>query len=141
MFSLPIPTLFTRSLNFRPQRSWPLRSNPTERRWGGEPVAENKRPVGWRGAGVLIPLSAGRTGTTASSRPARPAASGRSQVANILLLLGREAFDPTLWRSGNLQSQSSQSGVVLVIGEAWLVGAEKVSGTPLTAGWDGPAAL
>lgn len=53
--------LFMRSLNFRPWRSWPLRSNPSERRWGREPVAENKKPVSWRGAGTFILLSAGRT--------------------------------------------------------------------------------
>lgn len=98
----PHSNSFYEEFKFQAQRSWPPCSSPTERRWGGEPVAENKRPISWRGAGVLIPLSAGPTGATASGRPA---ASRGDPWWQISCSWGEWAFNPTQWSSGNLLSQ------------------------------------
>lgn len=75
-------------LQFQAWGSRPLSPKSSERRQGGEPVAQNWRPAIWRGAGSFVRPYTGLT-------VGRPAASWRSQVANILPL--QPPLDPTQW--------------------------------------------
>lgn len=86
MFSLPVPILFTRSLNFRPGGRGPSVPIPLRGGGAGNLSQRIKGPPAEEVQACSYPCLPDE-----QERPppaGQPAASGRSQVANILLLRG-----------------------------------------------------